>query len=642
MSIIVIYFISGLASFSLGLAVLLKNHNSSQLPLRRQLPWLAAFGLTYGLVEWADMFLNVGFGAASQHVLATAHIILLPLSALMLVRFGIGLVNEAGPMPDWLEFLPVILIAPFGLLFAYALIVALTSSSLVTATDVWSRYLLFLPANMLAAYGFYRQWRGLSNVNLSEAKDQILGASVVFSINAFVSGLIVLPASYLLSPWLNGNVILSLTGVPIQFWRMVTDLALLFFVIRALDIFETERKHHLEKLAVERSRAQAATLKTQFEARRAAENWTEALVSLSRRIANMDNVDSTLLEIVATARRLLDTDTAVLGLWDENEQHLMVKCYATVDGAFADGNQMVETNLILEAVHLGASSRYPEDFYISNKAWNCPILNQDVKSTAVVPLQLEEQSFGGLWVARVEERSFSPTDIMGLERLADQTVIAIEHALMTKRLQSLAIYEERTRIAREMHDGVAQILGYLNLEAQTLETLLERGDTKSALVEVRKAKQSIKLAHEDVRDNILSLRTTLSGEAGLIPALQEYVSEFGVQTGIDTRLVCDLNSPPHLSPVAEAQLVRIVQEALANVRKHAHANQVQVSLACHDHAFCATITDDGVGFCNVPEHGHYGLVTMQERAKEANGGLTVTSQKNEGTQVKLWLPLMQQ
>jgi signal transduction histidine kinase len=637
-----IHFISGLAAFSLGLAVLLENRNSSQLPLGRQLPWLAAFGFAYGLVEWLDMFLEYGPSPELQVALLTARSILLPLSALLLVRFGIGLVNEAGPMPDWTAFLPIILIVPFGLLLGYALVIALTSPSLATAADVWSRYLLFLPGNALAAFGFYRQWRGLSEVNLSDARGHVLGASLAFTLNAFASGLIVSPAPYLLAPWLNDNLILSLTGIPVQFWRMLSGLALLFFVVRALDIFEAERKNHLELLDEERARAQAATLETQLEARQTAENWTEALVSLSRRIANMDNVDNTLMEIVATARRLLDTDTAVLGLWDEDAEHLLVKCYATVDGAFMADDQPVKTNLILDAIRLSGPSRYPEDFHVSNEPWECPVLNREVSSTAIVPLRLEGQSVGGLWVARVDERSFSPTDIMGLERLADQAVIAIEHGLMTKRVQSLAIYEERTRIAREMHDGVAQILGYLGLGMQTLEMLIERGDNETALAEIRKAQRNIKLAHADVRENILSLRTTLSGEAGLIPALEEYVSEFGVQTGIDAHLVCDLQVPPHLSPVAEAQLVRIVQEALANVRKHAQASQVQVSLACHDRSFCVTVTDDGIGFDNLPLHGHYGLATMRERAKEAKGGLTVTSRHNEGTQVKLWLPLMQQ
>jgi signal transduction histidine kinase len=507
---------------------------------------------------------------------------------------------------------------------------------------VWSRYLLFLPGNALAAFGFYRLWHGLSETNLNEAKGQIFGASIAFTLNAFVSGLVVSPAPYGLAPWLNNELILSWSGLPVQFWRMLSGLALLFFVVRALDIFETERKHQLEKLGEERTRAQMASLKAQFEARHTAESWTEALVGFSRRIANMDNVDSILLEIVATARRLLETDTAVLGLWDENAERLIVKCYARREGTFLVNDKPVKTRLILDAIRLSGPSRYPEDFRISNQRWYCPALDCEVSSTAVVPLQLEGQSIGGLWVARQVERSFSPTDLMGLERLADQTVIAIEHALMTKRVQSLAIYEERARIAREMHDGVAQVLGYLSLEMQTLEALLERAETETALTEVRKARQSIKLAHEDVRENILSLRTTLSSEAGLIPALQEYVSEFGIQANIDACLVCDLQTPPHLSPVAEAQLVRIVQEALANVRKHARARQVQVNLACHDHSLCVTVTDDGIGFNNAPERGHYGLVTMQERAKEANGGLTVTSRRNEGTQVRLWLPLMQQ
>ncbi|MCL4529131.1 MAG: GAF domain-containing sensor histidine kinase [Chloroflexi bacterium] len=637
-----IYFISGLAAFSLGLAVLLENRDSSRLPLGGQLPWLAAFGFAYGLVEWLDMFLGYGPSPASRSVLITARSILLPLSALLLVRFGVGLVNDAGPIPDWIELSPILLIVPFGLLLGYALVVALTSPSLATAADMWSRYLLFLPGNILAAFGFYRQWRGLKDANLSEVRGQVLGASIAFVLNALVVGLIVSPAPHLLAPWLNDDMILALTRIPVQFWRMVSSLALLFFVVRALNVFEAERRHQLKKLDEERTHAQDATLRAQLEARQVAENWTDALVSLSRRVANMDNVDDTLMEIVAMARRLLDADTAVLGLWDENMEHLLAKCYATLDGAFMANDQPVTINLILKAIRSSNPSRYPEDFRVSNQPWECPFLNREVKSTAIVPLHLEDQSFGGLWVARVDERSFSPTDIMGLERLADQAVIAIEHALMTKRVQSLAIYEERTRIAREMHDGVAQILGYLNLEMQTLESLLEQGDNKTALSEIRKAKQSIKLTHDDVRENILSLRTTLSGEEGLIPALEKYVSEFGIQTGIDTHLMCDMKTQPHLSPVAEAQLVRIIQEALANVRKHAHASQVQVNLACHDHSLCTTITDDGIGFANVPTRGHYGLATMRERAKEANGGLTITSRENEGTQVKLWLPLMQQ
>jgi signal transduction histidine kinase len=423
---------------------------------------------------------------------------------------------------------------------------------------------------------------------------------------------------------------------------MASGLALLLFVLRALNIFDTERRHQLEKLNKERTRAQMENLQNQLEARRTAENWTEALVNLSRRIANMDNVDNILLEIVSTARRLLDTDTAVLGLWDENNEHLLVKCYATLEGTFMGDDRQVSTGLILDSIRSNGPSRFPEDFHVTSESWECPALEQKVSSTAVVPLRLEEQSFGGLWVARLVEHPFSPTDIMGLERLADQAVIAIEHALMTKRVQSLAIYEERARIAREMHDGVAQILGYLNMEMQTLEALLESGNGETALGEIRKAKRSIKLAHDDVRENILSLRTTLSDEIGLIPALDEYVSEFSIQTGIDAHLVCDLDNLPHLSPVAEAQLVRIVQEALANVRKHAQANRVQVNLTCHDHSLCATITDDGIGFTSTPTRGHFGLATMRERAREANGGLTITSKENQGTQVKLWLPLMQQ
>jgi signal transduction histidine kinase len=227
-----------------------------------------------------------------------------------------------------------------------------------------------------------------------------------------------------------------------------------------------------------------------------------------------------------------------------------------------------------------------------------------------------------------------------VERLADQAVIALEHAIMTSRLQSLAVTEERSRIAREMHDGLLQILGYLGIEMQTIETLTARGDLHAVQSELTKARESISAAQADVRENVLSLRTTLAGEAGLTESLKEYVQEFGVQTGIQIEFSCGIQQAPRLSPLGQAQLVRILQEALANVRKHASARQVQVRLAAHNHSINLSVTDDGIGFKPSDVKSHFGLQTMRERAASAGGMLTVSSEAGIGTCVDLSLPLM--
>ena len=143
-----------------------------------------------------------------------------------------------------------------------------------------------------------------------------------------------------------------------------------------------------------------------------------------------------------------------------------------------------------------------------------------------------------------------------------------------------------------------------------------------------------------MRENILSLRTTLADGVSVVSALQEYVTEFGLQTGKRTELIAEIDGNPQLSPLAEVQMVRIVQEALANVRKHAQAGYVQVKLSEYNGSLNITIADDGVGFQPANESRHFGLQTMNERAEIAGGSLTIKSIPGEGTEVGLRLPLL--
>jgi signal transduction histidine kinase len=631
----IVFFVYGLAFFCLGLVVLLESRRASALALSRHLPWLAFFGLTHAVVEWTDMFLLAGLPAGWALLLQPTRTLLLPISAALLVRFGVGLISEAGPLPAWLTLAPVALVVPAALLVGYALIISATEPPLTLAAEIWSRYLLYGPGCLAAAIGFLRQGRRLPQLGLAPARPLLLGAAVAFGFNALVAGLLVPPAPYGLAPWINSDLALVHTGVPVQVWRAVSAVVVTLLVIRAMGVFEAERIQELDRLNAERETANRATLLAQSEARRVAEAWTNTLVEINRSVANIEAVDGVLSAIVQAAGRLLSADAAGLALWNADGASLGIKCYALAGGAPVVTAEGSDDPVLVQVARAGQSRRLDS---APPGGWLCPALKRAAQAASLVPLLLNGDSLGVLWVVRSAGPAFTGADVTGLEHLADQAVIALEHALMAARLQSLAVLEERGRIAREMHDGLSQVLGYLSLQTQTLEALVRQGDGAAALAELGRARSHIREAQADVRENILSLRTTLSGQAGLVPALQQYVDEFGVQTGIQADVVSDFSGEPCLSPLAEAQLMRIAQEALTNVRKHAQAQCVHVRLNLTAQALRVTIADDGRGF-SPPDiaHGHFGLQTMRERAESVGGRLAIHSGAG-GTRLEAWLP----
>jgi signal transduction histidine kinase len=226
---------------------------------------------------------------------------------------------------------------------------------------------------------------------------------------------------------------------------------------------------------------------------------------------------------------------------------------------------------------------------------------------------------------------------------------------LTKQVQRLAVAEERDRLAREMHDGLAQVLAYLLVRLDTIEGLVERGRTAEAIREVQRLRASGEEAYADVREAIAGLRTRPeAGAAGLAAALREYGAQFADRTGVDVSF--DARSLDAdggaLSPAAELQLMRIAQEALTNVRKHARAAHVAVGFWRDATAWHLTVRDDGTGFdpeapapnlaaSNDPgkRTAHFGLPIMRERAQSLGGTLAVDSRTGVGTTVHATVPV---
>jgi signal transduction histidine kinase len=667
----IINFIYGLSFAILGLVAYFRMREGIDLPLKKQMPWLAAFGILSGFTAWSEMFLATDISHTTVDLLLLWGSIARPLTGLLLLRFGWGVLRELSPLPAWATLIPGILIVPVAFMIAYASTTFITPSPINIPIDIWSRYLLYLPGAILAGIGFIRQSRAQSREGVYDVSRLMLGAGLAFLFEAFVVGLIVPaapygPASYYnydrvvfnafsgeqanlyrpygLTAWLDYAQVLNLTGFPIEFWRMLSAIAVTFFVVRGLDVFETFRRHQLELLQADRDRAQRAAFEAQLAARYTAENWTNALVSINRKIAELNSVDSVLLEIIENARCLLHADFIGLALMDGVYGGVELKCFGNDAGSrMATDSVRITNPLVLDSIQKGKpvfmQGSTQQDWLEGVSFFS----KQPAQSAAVVCLNLDNQPIGALWIARNDALPYSETDLIYLECMADQAVIAIQHGLMTSQLQSFSIIEERTRIAREMHDGLAQVLGYLNLQVQTLDSLYRQDEQTRFRQELDNMRDAIRVAHADVRENILSLRTTLANEKGLYSAIHEYLNEFGIQNRIETRLVNKIQGDPRLSSVAEVQLVCILQEALTNVRKHSKANIVEVTIERNqlpDDCIVMEVRDDGIGFEQKDSTRSFGLQTMRERAFSIGGKLLISSALGEGTRVEAIIPCL--
>ena len=210
-----------------------------------------------------------------------------------------------------------------------------------------------------------------------------------------------------------------------------------------------------------------------------------------------------------------------------------------------------------------------------------------------------------------------------------------------RRIEREAIIEERRRIAREIHDGVAQSLGYLNLKTKQVSDAVSSQDTVQALNELGDIRQIVQETYEDIRESIDQLTTEIRN-LPIIPALANFAREFGNNNGIMVKF--DVSKPfPQLSPVAELQLLRITQEALTNVRRHAQASEVEVKLEQIGEAVGLLVRDNGQGFIladlDEPYPGYHGLNIIKERAEGLGGSVDISTAPGEGTAVMVNLPI---
>jgi len=364
------------------------------------------------------------------------------------------------------------------------------------------------------------------------------------------------------------------------------------------------------------------------------ERRTRALYDVGLEIVSAQDLTRVLQQVTADACTLVGARAAALCLANET------------DGSLVLAQTAGDTSVLFEVAGNGAS--------IGSSPTRVPLIGGSEPACATQMSQNGTQCLrshlivgntvvGELCVAHDVDGNFTEDDRRLLAGLADMAAIAIHNSRLRDRERQVAVLEERDHLAREMHDTLAQVLGYLHLKAATTRKRLESGDVARAAEEVQEMQDLAHEAYVDVREAILGLRETVAPAGGILGGLRQYLQKFSRQSGVDARLYGPAVVNGGLAPDAEIQLLRVVQEALTNVRKHAEARTAAVRVDNEGAQLRVVIEDDGRGFdssrVDRDEGRSFGLRSMKERVERAGGTFGVESSPGNGTRIIVLLPL---
>lgn len=365
---------------------------------------------------------------------------------------------------------------------------------------------------------------------------------------------------------------------------------------------------------------------------------------IAETLNNGVNLRQTLAGTLALVIELLDLHTGWLFLSDDQTAFVVATAHQLPPALAFPGpawHDTCECQRLARSGSLRGSAQVVECSRLRGAAGD----RQNLAYHASVPLLKGERLLGIMNVATSQWDVFTPQDIEILSAIGHQIATTIERTQLAEQATRVALVEERNRLAREVHDTLAQGLTGIALQLEAADALLDAAPER-ARARIRLALSYTRESLDEARRSVLDLRAGPLERQALPAALAELARRFSEETQIpvDTQLAL---AGPRLPARLEEALYRIAQEALVNVRRHAQASQVQLRLALSADTVRLTITDDGRGFDpaqrpdagQAPERNGFGLIGMQERAHLLHGSMQVRSSAGAGTQIEVTIPL---
>jgi signal transduction histidine kinase len=261
------------------------------------------------------------------------------------------------------------------------------------------------------------------------------------------------------------------------------------------------------------------------------------------------------------------------------------------------------------------------------------VASSESGSALVVPIRMGVRTLGVVALDTHSPAAFPATVIEQVERVVHETALRLAAGLLFDEVRAVATAEERRRLAREIHDGIAQELASLGYVVDALTAQAHDEHAEEVAEELTNLRQQITRLVSEVRLSIFDLRSDVDRHGGLGAALSEYVRTIGASSDLTVHLTLD-EEPRRLPAESEAELLRIAQEAINNARKHAGASNLWVTCRVDPPRAQIVVEDDGKGLGS-GRADSFGLEIMRERAERLRGTLQVRRRDTRGTRVEV-------
>jgi two-component system NarL family sensor kinase len=354
------------------------------------------------------------------------------------------------------------------------------------------------------------------------------------------------------------------------------------------------------------------------------------------------DLDQALHAALAQVAELLDLRTGWIWLLHEDTGESYLAAAQNLPPALADSPRRMEgTCYCLDTYRAGdLEGAANVNVVTCSRLWGLVDGTEGLRYHASIPLYAHEKQLGVLNVASADWRGLSPEDLRLLHTVGDMLSIAIERARLFARSVQLGAAEERNRLAREIHDTLAQGLSAIALHLETADALLEAAaDLKKVREAIHRALALTRANLEEARRSVLDLRAAPLEGRSLTEALAELAKDW--EANSEWQVEYEVVGGHRPLPLrVEVGLYRIAQEALTNIAQHAAARRVTLSLVMTPAQVRLMVEDDGRGFepPQVPT-GRYGLIGLNERAKLLSGTLELESSPGVGTRVEVSVPM---
>ena len=389
------------------------------------------------------------------------------------------------------------------------------------------------------------------------------------------------------------------------------------------------------------TRSQPATVKANVDDEAERLPLVEALAEVASNLSADANVEQMLLSFLSIMVRLAKAQAGAVRVLTSDGGHLRLVGSVGLSPGLEEKERYVPLECgICGRAMLNQETQRDNVLNVCQKQVRHHYFAQGCRQVYAIPLRHKGKVLGVYNLFMDDETPLSRDASYLFNSISEHLGMALENARLTRENMRISLMNERTMLANQIHDSLAQTLAYAKMRLTVLNEAMGDGDQERANRYLGDVEEAVDMAYSELRNLITQFRDRIDPR-GLVPALQEMVESFRQKANADVDFL-NVAQDVVLTPEEEIQVFHIIQESLYNVCKHARARHVVVTLDLHEGEYVVNVADDGVGLqggattSNVGRS--FGLTIMRERAAKLNGKLTLESRPAGGTIIRLSFP----